>query len=138
MTASRHKHSSDDVRRLDGCEMELARGASHIASMLYEQTIHAAVTETLLEFEACSGREDLCAFAHALLLRLEKRGKPEAVRLLHHFIEHGRLPEPTADMSAIPVPCPKRIVSRAESDPVNDDGRAADGYGVGESHRARG
>jgi hypothetical protein len=26
--------------------MELARGASHIASMLYEQSIHATVRET--------------------------------------------------------------------------------------------
>lgn len=138
MTASRHKRSPDDVRRLDGCEMELARGASHIASMLYEQTIHAAVRETLLEFKASNGRDDLRVFAHALLWRLEERGKPEAVRLLRHFVEHGRLPEPTASTSSIPESGHKRSVSRAVSDPVNDDGRAANGYGLGESRRARG
>jgi hypothetical protein len=79
--AAKVKQSSDGVERLDGCEM--ARGASHIASMLYEQSIHAAVRETLLQFEACHGREAMDAFAYALLGRLEQQGKSEAVRLHH-------------------------------------------------------
>ncbi|MFL9906846.1 hypothetical protein [Paraburkholderia sp. RL17-337-BIB-A] len=91
--AAKRKRSTDDVRRFNGCEMELARGASHIASMLYEQSIHAAVRETVLQFEACHGRDDLKGFAEALLRKLEQRGKPEAVKVLHDFIEHGRLPE---------------------------------------------
>jgi hypothetical protein len=90
---AKRKRSTDDVGRFNGCEMELARGASHIASMLYEHSIHAAVRETLLQFEASHGREDLKGFAYALLGRLEQRCKPEAVEVLHHFIEHGRLPE---------------------------------------------
>jgi hypothetical protein len=93
--AANRKRSTDDVRRFNGCEMELARGASHIASMLYEHSIQAAVRETLLQFEACHGREDLKGFAYALLERLEQRCRPEAVKVLHDFIEHGRLPEET-------------------------------------------
>ena len=89
MKAAKRKRSSDAVRRFNGCEMELARGASHIASMLYEQSIRAAVRETLLQFEACHGREDLKGFASVLLGRLEQRGKPEAVKLLREFLEHG-------------------------------------------------
>ena len=34
LKAAKPKRSRDDVRRFNGCEMELARGASHIASML--------------------------------------------------------------------------------------------------------
>jgi hypothetical protein len=108
--AAKPKRSSDDVQRLDGCEMELARGSSHIASMLYEQSIHAAVSETLLQFETGHGREDLQAFAYALLGRLEQRGKPEAVRLLRDFIKYGRLPELTAGTSAISMSGRKRVV----------------------------
>jgi len=80
---------------MDQYEMELARAASHIASMLYEQSISAAVRETLLQFEASHGREDLKGYASALLERVEQRGKPEAVKALRDFIVRGRLPEQT-------------------------------------------
>jgi hypothetical protein len=93
---AKRKRSNDDVRRFNGCEMELARGASHIASMLYEHSIHAAVRETLLQFEAFHGREDLKGFAYALLGRLEQRCKPEAVKVLHDFIEHVSTPKAIA------------------------------------------
>ncbi|HUO61807.1 MAG TPA: hypothetical protein VMU24_14150, partial [Candidatus Acidoferrales bacterium] len=83
--------------------MELARGASHIASMLYEHSIRAAVTEILLQFEACHGPHDMKAFAHALLGRLEQRGKPESVKVICDFIEHGRLPEQTHGTPPGPV-----------------------------------
>jgi hypothetical protein len=102
--AAKPKRSSDDVRRFNGHEMELARGASHIASTLYEHSIRAAVRETLLQFEACHGPHDVKAFAHALLGRLEQRGKPEAVKVLDDFIEHGRLPEQTHGVPPKPVP----------------------------------
>jgi hypothetical protein len=39
--------------------MELSGSASHIASMMYEHTILAAVTETIQEFEAPHGRNEL-------------------------------------------------------------------------------
>lgn len=106
MKAVKRKWSSDDVRRLNGCEMELARGALHVASMLHEQSIHAAVRETLVQFKASHGRDDLKGFADALLSRLEQRGKPEAVKVLRDFLEEGRLTEETA--SALPGPVSTR------------------------------
>ena len=109
---AKRKRSSDDVRLLNGCEMELARGASHIASMLYEQSIRAAVRETLLQFEACHGRKDLKGYASALLGRLEQRGKPEAVKLLHDFLEHGCLPELTVGTPPGPVSTRKPVVPK--------------------------
>lgn len=63
LKAVKQKRASDDIRRIDAYEMELARGVLHIASMLYEETIHAAVSETALLFEASRGRDDLKAFA---------------------------------------------------------------------------
>jgi len=99
----KRKRLSDDVRRLNGYEMELARGASHIASMLYEHSIRAAARETLLQFEASHGTHDVKAFAHALLGRLEQRDKQEAVKVIDDFIEHGRLPEHTPGVPPGPV-----------------------------------
>ncbi|MFL9909975.1 hypothetical protein [Paraburkholderia sp. RL17-337-BIB-A] len=94
--------------------MELARGASHIASVLYEHSIHAAVRETLLQFEACHGREDLKGFAYALLGRLEQRCKPEAVKVLHDFIEHGCQPEQTPGVLPKPVSAWKSIAPKQQ------------------------
>ena len=112
LKAAKRKRSSDDVGRLTGCEMELARGASHIASMLYEHSIRAAVREILLQFEACHGPHDVKAFAHALLGRLEQRGKPEAVKVICDFIEHGRLPEQTHGTPPGPVSTRKPVVPK--------------------------
>jgi hypothetical protein len=91
--AQKQKGAFDEARRLNKYEMELSRGASHIGSMLYEQSMFAAVRETILEFEASHGRDDLITFAHALFRRLEQRGKPAAGKVLQHFIKCGRLPE---------------------------------------------
>lgn len=110
--AVKRERSPDDVRRLNGCEMELARGASHIASMLYEHSIHAAVRETLVQFEASHGRDDLKGFADALLSKLEQRGKQEAVKVLHGFLKHGRLPEQTAGAQPGPVSTRKSIAQK--------------------------
>ncbi|WP_168788036.1 hypothetical protein [Paraburkholderia aromaticivorans] len=115
--AVKRKRSSEDVRRFNGSEMELARGVSHIASMLYEQSIHAAVRETLLQFEASHGRDDLKGFADALLRKLEERGKPEAVEMLCGFIKHGRLPEQTPDVPPGPVSIRKPIARKRQLTP---------------------
>ncbi len=74
--------------------------------MLHEQSIHAAVRETLVQFKASHGRDDLKGFADALLSRLEQRGKPEAVKVLRDFLEEGRLTEET--VSALPGPVSTR------------------------------
>jgi hypothetical protein len=107
--AAKPKRPSADSRRFNGCEMELARGASHIASMLYEQSIHAALRETLFQFETSCGRNDLMAFAAALLMRLEQRGKTEAVKMLRSFIEHGHLPEQIPGVPTGQVSIRKRV-----------------------------
>lgn len=54
--------------------LELARGASHIASMLSAATQQAAVHEIVHEFVAAQGRAELDAFCWLLAERLEKRG----------------------------------------------------------------
>ena len=92
MKTGKRKRASDDALRMNHYEIELARGASHIVSMMYEETIHAAVRETVFLFEVLHGRDDLNAFAHALIGRLEQRGKPEAVKVLQDFIKRGRSP----------------------------------------------
>jgi hypothetical protein len=103
----------DEALHRNEYEVELARGTSHIASMLYEQSILAAVRETILEFEASHGRSDLKAFVHALLRRLELRGKPAAAKLLGDFIECGSLP---AGVSRVPfAPSARKSVRKPES-----------------------
>jgi len=127
--AAKRKRSSDDVGRLTGCEMELARGASHIASTLHEHSIRAAVRETLLEFEACHGPQDVKAFAHALLGKLEQRGKPDAVNVLHDFIEHDLLPEPTNGTRPKPVPSRQPVAptkQRFTQSPMSRTGATAE------------
>ncbi|WP_341318463.1 hypothetical protein WN982_25850 [Paraburkholderia sp. IMGN_8] len=46
--------------------MELARGASYIASALHGETLHAAVAETVGQFDAVHGRGRLKTFAGCL------------------------------------------------------------------------
>ncbi|MCG5071924.1 hypothetical protein [Paraburkholderia tagetis] len=54
--------------------IELARGASHIASVLSAATLEAAVHEVMQEFVAAQGSAELDAFCWLLAERLEKRG----------------------------------------------------------------
>ena len=93
VSETKRKRESGDTGPMNHYETESARGASHIASMLYEQSIRAADRETLLQSEACHGREALEGYASALLARLEQRAKPQEVRVLRDLIDHGRLAE---------------------------------------------
>ena len=85
MTAIKRNRASEEAQFLKECEMELARGFSHIASILYAEIIHAAVKETALQFEISHGRDHLKLFLRALARKLEQRGKPEAVAVLQDF-----------------------------------------------------
>jgi hypothetical protein len=89
MTAIKRNRASEEAQFLKECEMELARGSSHIASMLHTGSIHAAVKETALLFEASHGRDDLNLFLLALARKLEQRGRPEAVAVIQDFIKRG-------------------------------------------------
>ena len=73
VSETKRKRESGDTGPMNHYETESARGASHIASMLYEQSIRAADRETLLQFEAFHGREELEGYAFALPARLEQR-----------------------------------------------------------------
>ena len=115
MKTGKRKRASDDALRMNHYEIELARGASHIVSMMYEETIHAAVRETVFLFEVLHGRDDLNAFAHALIGRLEQRGKPGAVKVLREFIERGRLPEQTLSAPTRPVSIRKPVAQKWRS-----------------------
>ncbi|MGF6937074.1 hypothetical protein OKW41_006236 [Paraburkholderia sp. UCT70] len=103
MKAVKQDAAFDQAPRLNKYEMELSRGASHIASTLYEESMLAAVSETILEFEASHGRDDLKSFAHTLPRRLEQRGNPLAGKVLQLFIERGRLPEEVPSAPPVPV-----------------------------------
>jgi hypothetical protein len=105
----------EETSRLSDYEMELSRGASHIASMLYEQSMLAAVGETIQEFEASRGRNELQAFAHALRRRLEQRAKPAAAWVLQHFMECGRLPDAVPGAPPGPVSAPPPVVRKLKS-----------------------
>ncbi|TDN68854.1 hypothetical protein [Paraburkholderia sp. BL10I2N1] len=105
----------EEPPRLNEYEMELARGASHIASMMYEESMLAAVRETILEFEARHGRDDMKAFAGALRRRLEQRGKPAAAKVLQDFIECGRLPEGVPSAAPGPVSARKPVARKRKS-----------------------
>jgi hypothetical protein len=54
--------------------LELARGASHISSMLSAVTVESAVQQVLQEFVATHGATALDAFCWLLAERLDKRG----------------------------------------------------------------
>jgi hypothetical protein len=109
----------EETARLKVYEMELARATSHIASTLHEHTMLKAVAESIQDFQALHGRDDLRAFALTLRGRLEQRGKSAAARVLQHFAERGHLPDAVPKVPHRPVPAPlpgvrKRARTRAK------------------------
>ncbi|WP_086910479.1 hypothetical protein [Paraburkholderia hospita] len=62
--------------------LELARGASVIASTLTEASLMQAVGETLSGFVATHGTEDLDAFVRILGERLNRRDRPDAAKMI--------------------------------------------------------
>jgi len=77
--------------------LELARGASHISSMLSTATQEGAVREVMHEFVATHGRAELDVFswllAERLAERLEKRGCAAAAMKARGFDASRRMPE---------------------------------------------
>lgn len=70
----------------DKYELDIARGASHVASMLYPHTINKAIEDTVREFQSQYGHEDIQVFLKLLLRELKRRNRPEAVALLKRLI----------------------------------------------------
>ncbi|MEM5314478.1 hypothetical protein [Paraburkholderia sp. JHI869] len=73
--------------------LELARGASHISSMLSVATQENAVYEVMHEFIATHGGAALDAFCWLLAERLEKRGCAAAAAQARDFDASRRMPE---------------------------------------------
>ncbi|MEX3952194.1 hypothetical protein AB4Y40_31100 [Paraburkholderia sp. EG287B] len=72
--------------------LELARGASHISSMLSAATQEGAVQEVMREFIATHGRTALDAFSWLLAERLDKRGCAAAAMKARDFDSSRRMP----------------------------------------------
>jgi len=69
--------------------LELARGASHIASMLSAATQEAGVQEVLQEFAVTHGTAALDPFCWLLAERLEKRGCAAGAKKARDFDTSG-------------------------------------------------
>jgi hypothetical protein len=82
MKSSERNRIADEVRCRQKYEVELAQGASHIASMLYPHTLKDAVQETVRAFADRHGREELRMFLSTLASQLEYRGCDDAVPLI--------------------------------------------------------
>ena len=67
-------------------ELELARGASHIASMMYPSTINAALDETARAFVRRYGLGDLPVFLATLAEELIKRRRSEAAACVRRML----------------------------------------------------
>jgi hypothetical protein len=106
MKPARGNGAFKQAARLKVYEMELARATSHIASTLHEHTMRQAVAETIQDFQALYGSDDLKAFALALRGRLEQRGKSAAARVLQCFAECGNSPDAVTKAPHKPVPAP--------------------------------
>jgi hypothetical protein len=71
--------------------LELARRTSHISSMLSSESLLAELLSTVQSFTAYYGSTDLRHFLVLLTQGLEARGRPEAVKLILHYLEYGQL-----------------------------------------------
>ena len=71
--------------------VELARQTSHLSSMLTPTSLLAELLSTVTSFTAHHGPADLRHFLLLLMQGLEERGRPEAVKLILHYLEHGHL-----------------------------------------------
>ncbi len=89
MKASERTRASGEARCRKEYQVELAQGASHIASMLVEQTIKAAVQETVHLFAERNGIQDVPIFLYALMTEMERRERPEALKILQEVAERA-------------------------------------------------
>jgi hypothetical protein len=108
MKSSERNRIADEVRCRQKYEVELAQGASHIASMLYPHTLRDAVQETVRAFADRHGREELrvssprwlpswniagvtmlCRYFNALR---SARTPPDSTSTSQHSGPRGRLP----------------------------------------------
>jgi hypothetical protein len=77
-------------------QLELAVGASHVASMLYPESRNACIKELIVRFAATHGVADLQRFLIALAERLDARANKDGAATVRHFAENGVAPEAVA------------------------------------------
>ncbi len=85
----RFAHDQYRCKRLYG--LELARHASHICSTLSNETLTSEIGATVTRFTRDYGSDDLRHFLLLLALRLEERGRLDAVKLVLTFVESGQI-----------------------------------------------
>lgn len=68
---------------------EVARGASHISSMLRPESLATAVTEVMTDFVMMNGHPMLEVFRQLLVEALEKRIRADAAALVRNHGEAG-------------------------------------------------
>ncbi|WP_244744934.1 hypothetical protein [Paraburkholderia terricola] len=66
--------------------LELARGCSHVSSMLTPDTCTRAITEVIGEFRNLYGDEEVALFKELLAEDLERRGKGDAALEVRDFV----------------------------------------------------
>jgi hypothetical protein len=74
-------------------QMELAVGASHVASMLYPASRNACVEELSANFVARHGTLDLKRFLTALAEKLDARANNDGALAVRHYAAHGTVQE---------------------------------------------
>jgi hypothetical protein len=89
MKRSERTRVAEEARGWQEYEVELAQGASHIASMLYPDTLRAAVQETVDAFVDRYGGEDLRMFVSALTTKMKQRHRPNVVPILLDVAERA-------------------------------------------------
>lgn len=78
----KRKHDLAVAQAEVGYQLELARGASVIASMLSTDNMAASIEETLSEFVSAYGTTDLKIFMQLLGQRLMARNRTDAANML--------------------------------------------------------
>ena len=80
---SRKRIRHEDYRRCEtDFQLELARGASFIASSMTRETLQRSIDETVREFSQTHGATDAFLFCNVLADRLSRRGRADAVAIL--------------------------------------------------------
>ncbi|MGF6768729.1 hypothetical protein P3T18_001199 [Paraburkholderia sp. GAS199] len=85
-------------------ELELAVGASHVASMLHVASRTACIEDLVQRFVRNHGRIDLNPFLEVLAEKLDARANPDGAFAVRHYAAHGVVSfEPVASVGVRPI-----------------------------------
>jgi hypothetical protein len=106
MSDTAKRKCSTTARMKTEYRLELAVGASHVASTLYTTSRHACIEELTASFTARYGHTDVKRFLLALAEKLDARENTEGAQAVRHYAMHGTAPEP------IPAPAPAVVTKK--------------------------